>query len=239
MTEYRGPAFVTVPTAAAGLAAEMEMLDEAAGGGRPAAFLWQARAPGLVLPARYARAPGFAASAAECAAAGWPVTTRRTGGGITPQGPGVLNLALAFRAAPGKARTIRDSYAAICTPLAEALAALGLDSRAEAVEGSFCDGDYNLAVGGRKIVGTAQRWRGEACLAHALILTDIDLAPAVAAVQRLSRGLGHAQRFEPDRHCRLADLIEGPGDPTVRVAENIRAALAGRGYARWTPLAAR
>ncbi len=233
MTAETGLALVTVPDAAAGLAAEMGMLSDVAGGAPASALIWQARAPGLVLPERFARTIGFAENAANCAAAGWPVTTRRTGGGITPQGPGILNLALAFRVGPGKSRTIRDSYAAICAPLTEALAALGIDSRAEAVTGSFCDGDYNLAVGGRKIVGTAQRWRGDACLAHALILTDLDLAPAVAAVQRLSTGLGHEQLFDLDRHCRLADLIRG--DATARIADEIRAALAPRGYVPWRP----
>jgi lipoate-protein ligase A len=227
-------------TAPDGLAAEMALLDAVAAGHTGAsAVLWAARAPSLVLPARFTRSERFAAAAADCAATGWPVTARRTGGGITPQGPGVLNLALAFRAGPGKSRSLRESYDAICTPLAEALAALGIPATATPVSGSFCDGDYNLAVAGRKIAGTAQRWRANACLVHALILTDIDLAPAVAAVQRLSDGLGHTARFDPGMHCRLADFPGLRGDVTAIASGHIRQAVARRGFAPWEGTARR
>lgn len=211
------------------------MLDAVAAGRAPAsAFLWAARERWLVLPERFTRCDAYAAAAENCAAEGWPVTARRTGGGITPQGPGVLNLAMVFRVAPGKSRTIRDSYAAICDPVAEALAALGVTARTAPVNGSFCDGDYNLAVDGRKIVGTAQRWRGNTCLCHALILTDIVLAPAVAAVQRLSTLLGHDECFRPEAHCRLADLAGGRDDITGAGARQLWLAVERRGYAPWT-----
>jgi len=211
----------------------MAMLDAvAAGRAGASALLWAARAPGLVLPERFSREPGFVTAAADCAAAGWPVATRKTGGGITPQGPGVLNLALAFRAAPGRSRTIRDGYDAICAPLTEAMDTLGIAVRAAPVRGSFCDGDFNLAVAGRKLVGTAQRWRGGACLVHALILVDIELAPAVAAVQRLSAGLGHDAVFDPRMHCRLTDLA-GNGGTVPAAADRIWHAVRSRGYAPW------
>lgn len=211
----------------------MAMLaDVAAGRVGPSAFLWQAGAPALVLPERFARAGGFDRAAATSAAAGWPVATRKTGGGITPQGPGVLNLALAFRAGAGRARTIRASYGAICAPLIEALAGLGIAAAPAPVTGSFCDGDHNLAVAGRKLAGTAQRWRGEACLAHALILTDIALAPAVAAVQRLGDALDHRDHCDPACHCRLADLGASAGALAARLWPILRE----RGYApRATP----
>jgi len=229
------PAIRPFATACEGLAAEMALLDAVAQGGAPAsAVLWQADAPGLVLPERFTRIDAFAAAAARSAAAGWPVTGRRTGGGITPQGPGVLNLAMVFRVAPGKTRGIRDSYGVICDPLAEAFAALGVETTAAPVAGSFCDGDYNLAVAGRKLVGTAQRWRGRSCLAHALILTDIALAPAVAAAQRLSDTLGLGQRFRLQAHCRLADLAAARPDVTAACAAQIWRALGRRGFARWT-----
>ena len=225
--------FLTFEDAPAGLAAEMDMLDAVAGGAPAAAFLWQVRRPWLVLPERFARGDVFEAAARESTADGWPVAPRRTGGGITPQGPGVLNLALAFTTPPGKSRTVRDSYGAICDPLAEALTALGVATQATPVTGSFCDGDYNLAVEGRKIVGTAQRWRGGTCLCHALLLTDIDMTHAVSTVQRLSDGLGHGHRFDRDVHTRLADLVEDTRDLTARTADAIWQAVGARGYAAW------
>ena len=222
-------------TAPLGLAAEIAMLGDVASGNAPAsAFVWQVKDPWLVLPDRFARSDAFEMASSACARAGWPVTTRKTGGGITPQGPGVLDVAIAFQVEKAQSRTVRDSYAAICDPLVEAFAALGVNSTAEPVEGSFCDGDYNLAVGGRKIVGTAQRWRRNTCLCHALILTDIDLGSAVAAVQRLSTGLAHGDTFDVAVHARLADLVPDAADLNTRIVNAIWAALKARDYRRWT-----
>ncbi|MEQ9259419.1 MAG: hypothetical protein RIG84_09985 [Roseovarius sp.] len=202
--------FTIFDTATEALAAEMALLEAVASGrAGGSAFLWQARRPALVLPERFTRAPGFGAAAAECARAGWPVVPRRTGGGITPQGPGLLNLAMAFHSGPGHAHSVQEGYEAICAPLEEALAALGIEARATPVSGSFCDGDYNLAVSGRKLVGTAQRRRGNACLCHALVITDLALAPAIAAIRHLSDSIGQGLPFRLDAHCRLADLVSG------------------------------
>ena len=217
----------------------MAMLSAVALGDAPrSAFLWSVATPCLVLPDRYARTDTYPQAASTCAAAGWPVSTRKTGGGITPQGPGVLNVALAFTVAPPKGRDIRGSYAEITEPLSEAFQTLGIASSAQPVEGSFCDGDYNLAVAGRKIVGTAQRWRGNTCLAHALILTDIELAPAVTAVQQLATALGHDTRFSLDVHSRLADLTAHPKTLTEDLHAALHKALTTRAYADWTPASA-
>jgi len=215
------------------------MLSAVASGAAPrSAFLWSVTSPCLVLPQRYTRTERFLQAARASAAEGWPVTPRKTGGGITPQGPGVLNVALAFAVAPPNGRDIRGSYAEITAPLAEAFATLGIISSTQPVEGSFCDGDYNLAVAGRKIVGTAQRWRGNTCLAHALILTDIDLAPAVAAVQRLATALGHDTLFALDVHSRLADLAARPETLSEDLHAALHKALTNRDYADWTPASA-
>ena len=206
------------------------MLDAAVASKARLGFLWQADAPGLVLPDRFTRAPEFAAAAQASAARGWPVVGRKTGGGITPQGPGVLNLALCFSAETGQSRNIRASYSEIVDPMRAGFATLGVKAQATPVEGSFCDGDYNLAVKGRKLVGTAQRWRGTTCLIHALVMTDIDLSAAVEAVAKFSRDLGHDTVFERDVHCRMADLIEAEG-VTRSTAKALWKAAVAAGFA--------
>ena len=60
------------------------------------------------------------------------------------------------------------------------LAEHGLEGNYDFVPGSFCDGQYNLVIGGRKITGTAQRWlapgqdHGGAVLAQAMLLVAGD-----------------------------------------------------------------
>lgn len=211
------------------------MLDAVVASGHQTAMLWQAKEPALVLPERFSRAEPFERAARKSRTRGWPVCTRKTGGGITPQGPGVLNLALCFGVPSGQSRTILASYAKIVDPMTMALAALGIKAKATPVEGSFCDGDYNLAIARRKIVGTAQRWRGTTCLIHALLLTDIELAPAVDAVAAFSHDLQHDTQFDLGVHCRLADLL-GPGqDATHAATEALWRAVSEAGYAPFAP----
>lgn len=225
-------------TPAEGLTAELALLDRVAkGGGERLAMVWQAAHAGLVAPLPFERADParFTAAAGQSAARGWPATTRRTGGGITPQGPGVLNLAMALPAGADGSSSIAECYNLICAPLVAAFAAFGVPAATGAVQGSFCDGDYNLEVGGRKIVGTAQRWRGGSVLSqsgsvllHALILTDVDLAGAVTAVQAFSDDLGRPERFEVGVHTRLADLGQGIDASALLTA--LAGELGRRGY---------
>src|SRR3546814_11147898 len=83
--------------------------------------------------------------------------------GIVPQGPGIVNVSLAY-AVQGKPLDHSDeAYLLICRIIAQALEEHGVDAHTQAVDGSFCDGRYNLAVGAgqeaRKIAGTAHVWR--------------------------------------------------------------------------------
>ncbi len=218
------------PTAREGLVAELALLQGAAVHGGKSMMIWRAATPALTLPERYSRVSAFADAATQSDAAGWPVITRRTGGGITPQGPGVLNLALSFRVPPKEAKSVPASYAAICDPLIETFASFEIKSSTGAVRGSFCDGDYNLEIDGQKVVGTAQRWRGNAVLCHALVLVDVDLANAVAAAQRLSDGLGVGDTYDVAVHTQLSEFLNATVDREVAFAEAAKACLEARGY---------
>ena len=154
------------------------------------ALVWTTQTPALVCPASYRRKPGFAAAIAQSQAQGWPVYQRPTGGGAVPQGPGVSNLAIAFTADRGFG--IEDGYRLITDVIC---AAAARELTAGATVGSFCDGAWNLSLHGQKIVGTAQRIRPlknglRRILAHALILTDSDVQPGAAAVNRFHKALG-------------------------------------------------
>lgn len=209
---------VPFPTAPDGIAAETALLDA----GEPACLIWRAAAPSIVLPWHFAAQPGFAEGAQAAAGLGWPVELRRTGGGAVPQGPGVMNLALVWPAGPGL--TIETAYRALCEPMIRACAGLGIVAEPGATEGSFCDGAFNLSVAGRKIVGTAQRWRnrgGRRCvLAHAMILTAPPPAPAIAAINALHAGLNLAP-VRAGVHAGLSDLV--PGFSAGAFARTLRA----------------
>lgn len=189
--------FVTVhrrPLAGA-IAHEAGWMAHCAATGRSAAHLWQAP-PGLVVPRRYTALPGWPA---PCEG---ELQVRHSGGGLVPQGPGVWNLSLLWPAPSATPAGTDAIYQALCAALAAALARLGVVATPQAVDGSFCDGRFNLAVRGRKLVGTAQAWRRvegrPLVLAHAVIVVGADPVELTARANAFEAALGNGTRYRAD-----------------------------------------
>ncbi|WP_326536572.1 lipoyl protein ligase domain-containing protein [Pseudorhodoferax sp.] len=213
-----------------GIAAERGWAQAVAEGSGPQAHLWQG-VPGWAVPASYARAPGWADWQARCAAAGTPVHVRSSGGGLVPQGPGLWNLSLLWRTEKAEPVQADAVYHALCALLARTLAAFGVEASAQPVEGAFCDGRYNLASGGRKLVGTAQAWRRvggvPVVLAHAVLVLDADPAALTAATNAFEAGLGQPRRYRVEALTSVAAEALRAGQPggdwSRRLAEALRA----------------
>lgn len=212
------------PTVAEGLALEADLFAaQEAGVG-----LWTSACNALVCPAAFGKRSGFGAASAQATSDGWPVFCRPTGGGAVPQGPGVLNLALAFTAP--RSFTIDEGYRLITRIIRGGLGALGHRLTAGPTPDSFCDGDWNLSVAGKKVVGTAQRWRpvgpdATRVLAHALILVAGPIPPGARAVGAFNADLGLGG-VAPEAHTTLEQTgLAEPG--MLRVAHDLhRAAIA-------------
>ncbi len=216
----------------------MQWLEQALEG-EATATIWHGQ-PGLVAPLSYRRYADLAEVSAVLRRCGWPVRLRRSGGGVVPQGPGILNLSLAYpcEGAPGE-RT-EPVYLHLCAVLARALGALGIASQPGLVTGSFCDGRFNLAVCAqgrlRKIAGSAQYWRRgngrQAVLAHALLLIDADPALLSAQANRFETALGSGRHYDAKALTSVAEcwLAAHPGqrlqaDFSHAVTQQIAAAL--------------
>lgn len=205
------------------VAAELGLLDQAS---QSVAQLWQTPRS-LVVPRSYRGHAGFDAVCARFAADGCPVYVRPSGGGLVPQGPGILNLSLAFTVGAPVAVRPEPIYRYLCELLQAPLAALGIRTHAEAVPGSFCDGRFNLACGqgteARKIAGTAQYWRrlptggSDAparydVLAHAVLLVDVDLEAAHERANAFEQALGTGRRYLVERTTSVARELAAGGD---------------------------
>ncbi|NYT86811.1 lipoyl protein ligase domain-containing protein [Pollutimonas harenae] len=182
----------------------------------PCASIWEAE-QGLVVPRTYRRYVDFEHACQQSEQAGWPVTVRHSGGGIVPQGPGIINLSLAY-SVHGKPLDHSDAaYQLICNIISTALQAFGIASHPQAVEGSFCDGRYNLAVGegtqARKIAGTAQMWRRhptaasgsnhQIVLVHALILAQANMRELCTLANHFEQMLGSNKCYDSERVASL------------------------------------
>jgi lipoate-protein ligase A len=190
-----------------GIALEAGWTRNAARSGEPEVHLWSGP-PGFVVPRSYERLPAFAAASAASTAAGWPVQVRASGGGLVPQGPGVLNVSLIWRTehvAPSGTETI---YRDLSRMLGAALESMGIAASAQSVEGSFCDGRFNLAVGGRKLAGTAQAWRRvegrPMILAHAVLLIDADPDQLTEAANHFEALVASGRTYRPDAITTIA-----------------------------------
>lgn len=216
------------------IAADLALMQHA---GQPSARLWQAPTS-LVVPRSYRRHAGFDSVAAQFAARGCPVHERPSGGGLVPQGPGILNLSLAYTLPGGLGAWMEPVYLHLCALLQGALHALGVPSHWQAVTGSFCDGRFNLACGtgaqARKIAGTAQYWRPlprhpagpatHAVLAHAVLLVNPDFAAAHAWANAFEQALASGRQYDAAKTVSVAQML-GPR-ASANLMQQVRQRLA-------------
>ncbi len=215
-----------------------ESLIAAAAQEGPAASLWEAP-QGLVVPRTYRRHESFDAVCAQFANDAWPITVRLSGGGVVPQGPGIMNLSLAYAAEGPPLQHSDEAYRLICTLIQNALKPWNIETRIQAVEGSFCDGRYNLAWGpedsAKKIAGTAQLWRRvslghatvQVVLVHALLLAAVDVRALTRRANQLEQSLGSGKRYDATRIASLYECLPGSSALTpVDFARGLKKSLA-------------
>lgn len=197
---------------------------------QPQAMLWSSF-QSLVVPRSYVRFTAFQHASQTMKAEGWPVYVRQSGGGVVPQLPGMLNLSLCW-ADYGRPLDLSNlAYEHLCSVIQRSLHRQGVAAETTAVEGSFCDGRYNLAVKSTdgtyaKIAGTAQHWVNarsapwyqnsarragdptdwHIVLAHALLCIESDLVMGTEQANKLELLLGSQKRYDDAKVLSLSDL---------------------------------
>ncbi|MDJ0859137.1 MAG: hypothetical protein QNJ03_08655 [Dinoroseobacter sp.] len=198
---------LTTLEAEAALAREAELLAHVAA--NPGArFLWFWQSPqSLVAPRKMSTLPAFDAVSEELARAGWPVSLRATGGDVTPQGPGIVNVSHVYATPADLNVSIDKEYDALCTPIE---AALGPGASRGWQPGAFCDGAHNVQLNGLKFAGTAMRIKRcrnapkrKAILAHALMLMRPPGDNAIAALNRFLSALAEPRVIDRGAHTGL------------------------------------
>lgn len=169
---------LTLTGAAANLACEEALLEQAEAGGPECLRFWEASEPFVVLG--YANRSARETRLAVCATRGIPVLRRITGGGTVVQMPGVFNYAVILR-------TDRPGFEGISQTNR-----LVLDQVVRAIETAggptvVRRGDTDLCLGDRKFAGNAQRRGRSALIFHGSILLDPDFALIDALLPAPSR----------------------------------------------------
>jgi len=174
-------------------------------------MLWQAKSPTLVLPAgnKWPESNTLKKALNEN---DWNLLSRKTGGAPVPQCPGVINLSHIYVWPEEQPYSITKAYQYLCEILNAFFSGFGLKSEAHATEFSYCDGDYNLNINGKKIVGTAQRvilkkGGGKVVLAQAFILIDALLDELIKPVNLCYEICEKTDRVKAQVHTYLFEHI--------------------------------
>lgn len=100
---------------------------------------------------------------------------RHSGGAAVPLDAGIINVSLLLPKSPGKL-DFHDDFRLLASLIAEAVAVSHPQAaaliRAEEVTGSYCPGDFDLSIGGRKFCGIAQRRQSNAYFVHAFVVVS-------------------------------------------------------------------
>ncbi|WP_431023510.1 lipoyl protein ligase domain-containing protein [Halomonas sp. H5] len=218
------------PSVAQGLALEEALLESICQGESEFGLVaWSPHDRALVMPRRHERLDGFAEARAALQARGWPIQFRSTGGTPVPQCPAVINVALALRCrVTSSAAHLEWGYQRLGMPWCDWLRALGVaEANLGAAPGAYCDGRFNVRIGERKLVGTAQRWRrvrgskDMAMLAHGAMQVGETPEALVGVVNAFQATIGDPECFSPSSHIALGQVV-----PEARVESALPELLA-------------
>ncbi|GFM51449.1 hypothetical protein PSCICE_27160 [Pseudomonas cichorii] len=219
-----------------GLQAEQDLLASVCAGDADHGLLfWRPNDRALVMPRRMSRLPGFTEASETLADSGWPVLLRETGGEPVPQSSATVNIALVYAqpATDADRDRIENAYRRLCQPILDLLTELGGQASLGEVDGAFCDGRFNVNLDGRKMVGTAQRWRQSqggtrpVVLAHGALLLDNERQQMVAAVNRFNELCELEARVRAQSHIALYEAFpEGGFAVLERLNQSYRQMLA-------------
>jgi lipoate-protein ligase A len=177
-----------------------------------ALLLYQCQQQTLVLPAgkKWQATPEVSQA---LAASGWAVLARRSGGAPVPQSSGMINVSHFYLWPEDKAYSVKGAYEDLSMVLGLFFKGFGVSTQTHATPFSFCDGDYNVNIDGRKIVGTAQRVMSvrqgrKLVLAQACVLIDAAVDELVAPVNQINALHGYDANIRANAHTCLSEHVE-------------------------------
>ncbi|OKP99946.1 hypothetical protein [Paenibacillus sp. P46E] len=140
----------------------------------PSVHLWS-HPGGVALGLRDSKLPRAAEAMAELEEQGYRTAVRHSGGAAVPLDAGIVNVSLLLRKSPGKL-DFHDDFRLLASLITESVAVshpqAAAQIRAGEIAGSYCPGDFDLAIGGRKFCGIAQRRQSSAYFVHAFVIVS-------------------------------------------------------------------
>ncbi|MDI4650033.1 lipoate--protein ligase family protein [Cohnella hashimotonis] len=149
-----------------------ELLCRAAGAGGPAVcHLWR-HPRAFVMGLRDSRLPRAREAADRLADQGYGVAVRNSGGAAVPLDPGVVNLSLILPKDRAEDMAFHGDFERMYDLIRLAVRQLGGEAAKGEVVGSYCPGDFDLSIAGRKFCGIAQRRQVKSYSVQAFVIAE-------------------------------------------------------------------
>lgn len=140
----------------------------------PSLHLWS-HSGGVALGLRDSKLPCAAQAMLTLEAQGIRTAVRHSGGAAVPLDAGIINISLVLPKGRGKL-DFHDDFRLLAALITEAVAISHPQAAAQIeageIVGSYCPGDFDLAIGGRKFCGIAQRRQNNAYFVHAFVVVS-------------------------------------------------------------------
>ncbi len=172
----------------------------------PTVRLWR---PGrcLALGRFDTKLPHYQSAVEQMKAAGFRLVRRLSGGKAVWQDTGYLNFSVM---APRERMGVPEAYRRFSEGFMAGLAELDLESTFRHVEGAFCDGPYDLAIGERKLVGTAQVQKRSYMIVHGTAMVDCDIEDMVRIVGEFYERAGDPMDLRAETMITLREALQRP-----------------------------
>ncbi|TCZ77202.1 lipoate--protein ligase family protein [Paenibacillus albiflavus] len=139
-------------------------------GADPIVHLWR-HPRAFVMGLRDSRLPGAVQAKSSLTEQGYAVTVRNSGGAAVPLDAGVINMTIIIPKAEGKI-DFHDDFERMYQLVSRTLSNWTDKVRKGEIGGSYCPGDYDLSIDGRKFCGIAQRRLLKAIAVQAFIVVE-------------------------------------------------------------------
>ncbi|MNO61635.1 Octanoyl-[GcvH]:protein N-octanoyltransferase [compost metagenome] len=209
--------------------------DVGAGHVPPCLHLWS-HSGGVALGLRDSKLPYAAQAMAKLEQQGIRTAVRHSGGAAVPLDDGIVNVSLLLPKGRGKL-DFHDDFKLLASLITEAVGIThpkaAAQIKAGEIVGSYCPGDFDLAIGGQKFCGIAQRRQNNAYFVHAFVVVSgsgQERGELIRNFYDQASGGDAALSYPRVRPETIAGLGElGGPDTTEGFAKGIRQALARRG----------
>lgn len=176
-------------------------------------FLLRRNGPYFLMGPRDRHLPRPQDAVAWAEGQGIPVFRRTGGGSLVLLDEGCLSFASAI---PGRDMgRISQNFRDLTSPVREALEDWGLLAEFGAAKGSYCEGPWDLVVGGLKVAGVAQALRNGFSLVSGMLLVDQDPGRTTSMVNAFYEAAGGGTPFTPKNVTSLALLTGGGVEGTA------------------------